>query len=112
MASVQASLAAIETLYSTSTSKNAPPRRHSPLAPLMALTLTPAEIEELIAVVIAAGSALVPKIMSLRGQTDAELLASATADDAEAESQAKADGGTEGSASAPWNAAPDPPAAS
>jgi hypothetical protein len=91
MSSIQASLAAIETIYPPATSKNEQNRRH-PWIPVLAIALTPAEVEELIALVVAAGSALVPKIMALRGETDAELIASAAADDASAEAIAESDG--------------------
>jgi hypothetical protein len=91
MSSVQASLAAIEAIYPPATSRNHPPIRH-PWLPVLAIALTPAEVEELIALVVAAGSALVPKIMALRGETDAELIASAAADDASAEAIAESDG--------------------
>ena len=47
--------------------------------------------EELIALAIAAGSALVTKLIALRGETDPQLLTSALASDAAAETQAEAD---------------------
>ena len=59
--------------------------------PMLALVLTPEEIEELIALAIAAGSALVAKLESLRGETPAQLQTDALASDAAAEQQAKAD---------------------
>jgi hypothetical protein len=90
MSSVQASLAAIEIIYPPLTSKNTPPRR-APWIPALAVALTPAEIDELIALVIAAGSALLPKLLALRGETDAQLIASAQTDDAAAEATAESD---------------------
>jgi NAD(P)H-dependent flavin oxidoreductase YrpB (nitropropane dioxygenase family) len=71
--------------------QNRPPGNR-PYAPLAAITLTATEIEELIALAIAAGSALVPKLLSLRGKSDAEILAAAAEDDAAAIAQAVADG--------------------
>ena len=67
------------------------PNPFPPGAPLLGLTLTAEEIEELIALAIAAGSALVTKLIALRGETDPQLLTSALASDAAAETQAEAD---------------------
>lgn len=92
MSTIQASLAAIEAIYPPATSDNVPRPVHHPWVPALAIALTPAEVEELIALVVAAGSALLPKLLALRGQTDAQLIASAEADDASAEAIAESDG--------------------
>jgi hypothetical protein len=93
ISSIQASLAVIESIYPPVTARSALPLKHrAPLVPLFAVTLTAEEIEELIALVIAAGSALLPKLIALRGETDPQLLASAAADDAAAEAIAESDG--------------------
>jgi len=93
ISSIQASLAVIEAIYPPVTAQSSlPMRHHAPLAPLVAVTLTAEEIEELISIVIAAGSALLPKLLALRGETDPQLLASAAADDAAAEAIAESDG--------------------
>lgn len=91
ISSIQAEIATIETLIGTPTSENHSPKRH-PLAPLVALTLTPAEIEELIALAISAGSVLVPKLLALRGLSDPEILAAASEDDKAAIAIAETDG--------------------
>jgi hypothetical protein len=87
MTSIQTSIAAVELVIAANSS-------HNPILPglpLLCLVLTPAEIEELIALAIAAGSALVTKLETLRGQTDAQLQNTALAADAAAEQQAEAD---------------------
>lgn len=99
MASVQASLAAIEALYPGVNQLLSPVSdgKHSPLRPsrfmpLLGVALTPEEIEELIALLVTAGSALLPKLEALRTETDPQLLAAAAADDASAEAIAESDG--------------------
>jgi hypothetical protein len=93
ISSIQTSLEIIESIYPTASGESKPPSRHrAPLTPLFAVTLTAEEVEELISLVIAAGSALLPKLLALRSETDAQLLASATSDDAAAEAIAKSDG--------------------
>jgi len=95
IASIEGALNGMQAMVQpTTTSRNTPPLRGSRL-PLLGLALTPAEIEELIALAIAAGSSLVSKLVSLRGETDAQLLASAAADDAAAEKIAASDGAAE-----------------
>lgn len=87
MLSIQGSIAGIEVAIATTNSR-------IPLAPglpILCLVLTPEEIEELIALALAAGSSLATKLMQLRGQTDAQLQSSALAADAAAEQQAEAD---------------------
>lgn len=91
ISSLQAALAAIEADYPPATSDGRQPRRKHSSAPLFALALTAEEIEELIALAIAAGSSLVPKLLSLVGATDAELISQAQASDASAESVAQED---------------------
>ncbi len=91
--SIQAQIAILEVLVESSSS-SAPrhgPNPFVPAAPLLGLTLTAEEIEELIALAVAAGSSLVSKLMSLRGETDPQLQADALASDAAAEQQAEAD---------------------
>ena len=87
MLSIQGSIAAVELVIAANQPQSSIPKS----LPLLAIALTPAEIEELIALALAAGSALVTKLESLRGQTDAQLQASALASDAAAEEQAEAD---------------------
>ena len=87
MTSIQASIAAVELVIAATNSRNPLPMG----CPLRCLVLTPAEIDELIALAIAAGSSLVSKLESLRGQTDAQLQSTALAADAAAEQQAEAD---------------------
>jgi hypothetical protein len=90
---IQASITIIQAEIA-STSSGVPrhgPNPFPPGAPLLGLTLTAEEIEELIALAIAAGSALVTKLIALRGETDPQLLTSALASDAAAETQAEAD---------------------
>ena len=63
-----------------------------------ALMLTPQEIEELIALsisVVGEGAALVQKLMAMKGEADAALLADATAEDAAARAVAQADEGAQ-----------------
>lgn len=98
MVSIQGALAVIQALIAAASSHLAPHSRlpWSPASlPLLGLVLTPAEIEELISLALAAGSSLATKLESLRGETDPELLSSASAADAAAEQQAQADMGTE-----------------
>lgn len=92
LASIRAEIATLQTLLDVQTSKNRSPLRRHPYAPLFALTLTPAEIEELIALAIAAGSELVPKLLALRGASDPEILAQARQDDQAAIAIAVSDG--------------------
>jgi hypothetical protein len=89
MATIQASIAAIEVVVAATSSQNHRPWPAS--YPLLGLALTPVEIEELIALAIAAGSSLVSKLVQLRGETDSQLQATALAGDAAAEQQAEAD---------------------
>ena len=89
--SIRDELAVIQALVAQPTSKNERPGRH-PYSPFMALTFTATEIEELVALAIAARSALVPKLQGLLGKSDAEILSDASADDAAAIAQAVADG--------------------
>jgi hypothetical protein len=91
MSSLQAELAFLQTLYGSPTSENHLPR-HNPYAPFFAITLTSTEIEELIAIAVSVGSTLVPKLMQLRGESDAQILAAAEEDDKAAIAQAEADG--------------------
>ncbi|ODU52208.1 MAG: hypothetical protein ABT07_01385 [Microbacterium sp. SCN 70-10] len=91
ISSIRAQIATIEVLLGQNTSKNRKPRRH-PYAPLFAAVFTPAEIEELIALAISAGSFLVPKLLKLRGQSDAEILAAASEDNKAAIAIAESDG--------------------
>lgn len=93
MTSIQGSIAAIEVVIAATSSRGPP--LHGPgipaALPLMALVLTPEEIDELISLALAAGSALVTKLMSLKGETDPQLQSAAQAADAAAEQQAEAD---------------------
>jgi len=91
IASIRAQVAIIEMQIGLGTSENHKPGRH-PYAPLFAAVFTPAEIEELIALAISAGSFLVPKLLKLRGQSDAEILAAASEDDKAAIAIAESDG--------------------
>lgn len=91
ISSIQAEVAAIEALITPPLSENHFPRKH-PLAPLAAIVFTPAEIEELIALAITAGSMLLPKLLALRGQGDTEILAAASEDDKAAIAIAESDG--------------------
>jgi len=93
MSSVQAQLAILQTIYGTpsGTSRNRLPFHH-PVGPLFAITLTSTEIEELIALAISVGSALVPKLLQLRGESDPQILAAAEEDDKAAIAQAEVDG--------------------
>ena len=62
-----------------------------------ALVLTPEELETLIALALTAlgeGAVLVKKLMAMKSETDAELLADALTENAAARTQAKADEGT------------------
>ncbi len=91
ISSIQAEIATIESLIGVPTAQNHSPGKH-PLAPMFALTLSAAEIEELIALAISAGSVLVPKLLALRGLTDPEILAAASEDDKAAIAIAESDG--------------------
>jgi hypothetical protein len=92
MSSIQAAIATIQALYPGAAVAGLPAPAHKrPWLPLMAIVLTPEEIEELIALAVAAGSALVPKLMALQSETGAEILTGATADDAAAEKTAELD---------------------
>jgi ribosomal protein S20 len=91
ISSIQAEIATIESLIGTPTAENHFPRKH-PFAPMAAAIFTPAEIEELIALAIAAGSTLIPKLLALRGQSDPEILAAASEDDKAAIAIAESDG--------------------
>lgn len=91
MSSIQAEIATLQSLVGTLTAENHKPGRH-PFAPLAAVTFTATEIEELIALAISVGSALVPKLLSLRGETDPEILAAASDDDKAAIAIAEGDG--------------------
>jgi hypothetical protein len=86
MTTIQGSMAAIEVVIAVQSS-----RAGVGLIAFAAVALTPEEIEELISLALAAGSALVSKLMQLRGQTDAQLQSTALASDAAAEQQAEAD---------------------
>lgn len=95
IASIRTEIAFIRGLsafVSTNADNHGAPRQRRQWPPLMAITLTATEIEELIALAIAAGSTLLPKLLALRGKTNAEILADAEADDAAAIAQAEADG--------------------
>jgi hypothetical protein len=91
ISSIQAEEAILEGLIGTPTSENHFPRKH-PFAPMAAAIFTPAEIEELIALAIAAGSTLIPKLLALRGESDPEILAAASEDDKAAIAIAESDG--------------------
>jgi hypothetical protein len=91
ISSIKAQIAILQGLIDGPTSENHKPGKH-PYAPLFAVVFTPAEIEELIALAIAAGSALIPKLMALRGKDDAEILAAASDDNKAAIAIAEADG--------------------
>jgi hypothetical protein len=96
MSSIQGEIAIIQGLYpapaSASAGRRPPvPLRRYPL-PVAALVLTAEEIEELVSLAIAAGSTLVPKLLALKGQTGAEILSGASADDIAAEQIAESDG--------------------
>jgi hypothetical protein len=94
MTSIQASIVAVESVLATTASASVPGRLPGlPSAPMLGLVLDATEIEELISLAMAAGSALLPKLLSLRGKSDAELQNSALASDAAAEQQAEADMG-------------------
>jgi hypothetical protein len=93
MTSIQAQIAIVQAVIAANSSSmpRHGPNPFIPAAPLLGLALTAEEIEELIALAIAAGSALVTKLESLRGESDPQLQASALASDAAAEQQAEAD---------------------
>lgn len=96
MSSIQAQIAILEGIYgspATNSSQNHPPHRN--YAPIFAITLTTTEIEELIALALSVGSALVPKLMQLRHESDPQILAAAEEDDKAAIAQAEADGAKE-----------------
>ena len=89
MVSIQGAITAIEVVVAAQSSQL--PHVPAGYIAFAALALTPEEIEELISLALAAGSALVSKLESLRGQTDAQLQSTAEASDAAAEQQAEAD---------------------
>lgn len=93
MSSIEVSEAAVEAVLiaAPSAQRRGHPLTPAPAVPLLALALTPAEIDELISLAIAAGSALASKLISLRGETDPQLQNSALTADAAAEAQAEAD---------------------
>ena len=92
MVSIQGAIATLQTIIALTTSHRGPPLLpFAPAVPMLGLVLTPAEIEELIALALAAGSALVAKLESLRGESDPQLQSAALAADAAAEQQAEAD---------------------
>lgn len=93
MSSIQAQIAILKAIYggpAMNSSQNHPP--HGNYGPLFAITLSSTEIEELIAIALSVGSALVPKLMQLRHESDPEILAAAEEDDKAAIAQAEADG--------------------
>ena len=95
IASIKANLALIRGLapFSATSSNHVPPVKRRPAPIFAAITFTATEIEELIALALAAGSTLLPKLVGLRGKSNEEILAEAEADDAAAIAQAVADGG-------------------
>lgn len=93
ISSIQAQLAALQVLVGAKTASNHLPVHRRSL-PLMAITLTATEIEELIALAVSVGSALVPKLLQLRSESDPQILAMAEEDDKAAIEQAEADGAT------------------
>jgi hypothetical protein len=93
MTSIQAQVAIVQAVIAANSSgmPRHGPSPFIPGLPLLGVALTAEEIEELIALAVAAGSALVTKLVALRGETDPQLQASALASDAAAEAQAEAD---------------------
>lgn len=100
---LQAALNAIASYYPATAASNHVPHSRKPkpskypLA-LASVVFTPAEIEEMLALAIAAGSALVTKLLQLRGATDPQIISTALADDAAAEKLSEEDIAAEGEA--------------
>jgi hypothetical protein len=99
IADIRAQVAVIQALLG-GTSQNHPSNPWAPIGGVMllglaVLPLTPAQVEELIALAVDGGSALAIDLMKLRGETDPQLQAGALAADAAAEAQAIADGAKE-----------------
>jgi hypothetical protein len=92
MQAIRAAVADIQ-LLTTATSQNHKPR-HSPALPLMALALTAEELEAIISLLLTTGTAaasLIEKLTAMKGETDAQLLADADAQNAAALAATKSD---------------------
>jgi hypothetical protein len=93
MGAINVQLAILKAVVTAHTSSNAAPGERSGPSGAMAagLALSATEIEELIALATAAGSALVGKLTAMKGEADSQLQADALSEDAAAEKQAEAD---------------------
>jgi hypothetical protein len=94
---IRTEVTVLQTVIGSSTSQNRSPARspnHGGYLAFAALALTPDEIAALIALateVLGEGAALVQKLLAMKSESDAALLADAATEDAAAETQAKAD---------------------
>ncbi len=99
LTAVQFQVSVIETLIGTTSSRNQTPlptRPNSGYLLFAALALTPDEIAALIALATTAlgeGAALVQKLLAMKGESDAALLADAATEDAAAETEAQTEQG-------------------
>jgi hypothetical protein len=94
MSGIKAALATLNNLANVPAKTSSTGNSHVAGAGIMlaAVTLTPAEIDVLIALAAEAAAELVPKLVALKGETDAQILDGAAADNASAIAIAEEDG--------------------